>query len=44
MGGFLNWMFESLASEDVIDLYFVLRDLLDIEISPRGTAANFSGR
>lgn len=32
--GFVNWMFDSLASEDVIDLYFILSDLVDINITP----------
>jgi len=27
---FANWMIDSLASEDVIDLYFILSDLIDV--------------
>lgn len=30
---FVNWMFDSLASEDVIDLYFILSDLVDINLT-----------
>ena len=29
----VNWVIDSLASEDVIDLYFILSDLKDIPIS-----------
>lgn len=30
---FVNWMINSLASEDVIDLYFILSDLVDINLT-----------
>ena len=30
---FVNWMIDSLASEDVIDLYFILSDLIDINLT-----------
>ena len=30
---FVNWMIDSLASEDVIDLYFILSDLVDINLT-----------
>lgn len=30
---FVNWVIDSLASEDVIDLYFILSDLVDINLS-----------
>jgi len=30
---FVNWMIDSLASEDVIDLYFILSDLVDIHLT-----------
>ena len=30
---FFNWMVDSMASEDVIDLYFILSDLVDIELT-----------
>ncbi|HBX69520.1 MAG TPA: hypothetical protein DEH25_09105 [Chloroflexi bacterium] len=33
MSTFVNWVIDSLASEDVIDLYFILSDLVDIELS-----------
>ncbi len=33
MSTFVNWVIDTLASEDVIDLYFILTDLLDIELS-----------
>ena len=29
----VNWMIDSMASEDVIDLYFILTDLVDLNIS-----------
>jgi len=35
---FVNWVIDSLASEDVIDLYFVLSDLVDIDLSPEQIA------
>lgn len=31
---FVTWMIDSLASEDVIDLYFILSDLFDINQTP----------
>lgn len=30
---FINWVIDALASEDVIDLYFILSDLVDVPIS-----------
>lgn len=30
---FVNWMFDKLASEDVIDLYFILSDLVEINLT-----------
>jgi hypothetical protein len=33
MSTFINWVIDTLASEDVIDLYFILTDLVDIPIS-----------
>ena len=30
---FVNWVIDSLASEDVIDLYFTLSDLVDINLT-----------
>ena len=30
---FVNWVINSLASEDVIDLYFILSDLVDINLT-----------
>jgi len=30
---FVNWVIDSLASEDVIDLYFILSDLVDIDLT-----------
>lgn len=30
---FVNWMIDSLASESVIDLYFILSDLVDINLT-----------
>ena len=30
---FVNWMIDSFASEDVIDLYFILSDLVDINLT-----------
>jgi len=30
---FVNWMIDSLASEDVIDLYFIMSDLVDINLT-----------
>ncbi|MFC1996748.1 hypothetical protein ACFLXI_03960 [Chloroflexota bacterium] len=30
---FVNWVYDTLASEDVIDLYFILSDLVDINLS-----------
>ncbi len=30
---FVNWVIDTLASEDVIDLYFILSDLVDIELT-----------
>ena len=30
---FVNWMIDSLANEDVIDLYFIMSDLVDIELT-----------
>jgi hypothetical protein len=33
MSTFVNWVIDTLASEDVIDLYFILSDLVDIDLS-----------
>lgn len=33
MSTFVNWVIDFLASDDVIDLYFILSDLVDIPIS-----------
>ena len=49
---FVNWIFETIASEDVIDSYFILSDLADIyltdadhcEISYYDSMANTKGR
>lgn len=30
---FVDWVIDTLASEDVIDLYFILSDLVDINLS-----------
>ena len=30
---FVNWMFDKLASEDVIDLYFFLSDMVEINLT-----------
>jgi len=30
IGNAVNWVIDSLSSEDVIDLYFILSDLVDI--------------
>jgi hypothetical protein len=30
---FVNWVIDSLASEDVIDIYFILSDLVDIDLT-----------
>ncbi len=30
---FVNWAIDTLASEDVIDLYFILSDLVDINLT-----------
>ena len=30
---FVIWVIDSLASEDVIDLYFILSDLVDVNLS-----------
>jgi hypothetical protein len=30
---FVNWVIDSLASEDIIDLYFIMSDLVDINLS-----------
>ena len=30
---FVNWVIDSLASEDIIDLYFILSDLVDINLT-----------
>ena len=30
---FVNWVIDTLASEDVIDLYFILSDLVDINLT-----------
>ena len=37
---FVNWVIDSLASEDVIDLYFILSDLVDIELTEAEIAEN----
>lgn len=31
---FVNWVIDHLSGSDVIDLYFILSDLIDIDISP----------
>jgi len=33
MSTFVNWVIDSFASDEVIDLYFILSDLVDIELS-----------
>ena len=33
MSTLVNWVIDTLASEDIIDLYFILSDLADIEMS-----------
>ena len=33
---FLNWVTDKFASTDIIDLYFILSDLVDIPISEAG--------
>lgn len=33
MSGFINWFIDSMASEDVIDLYFILSDMVDINLT-----------
>lgn len=33
MSTFVNWLIDTLASDDVIDLYFILSDLVDIPLS-----------
>jgi hypothetical protein len=33
MGAFINWFIDSMASEDVIDLYFILTDMVDINLT-----------
>jgi len=30
---FVNWVIDSLASEDLIDLYFILSDLVDLNLT-----------
>ncbi len=30
---FINWVIDLLASEDVIDLYFILSDLVNIDLT-----------
>jgi len=40
---FVNWVIDSLASEDVIDLYFVLSDLKDIFLTPLQWAQQWWG-
>jgi hypothetical protein len=30
---FVSWVFDSLAGEDVIDLYFIMSDLVDINLT-----------
>jgi hypothetical protein len=30
---FVNWVFDNLSSEDVIDLYFVLSDLVEVNLT-----------
>lgn len=32
MSSFINWFIDSMASEDVIDLYFILSDMVEIDI------------
>ena len=33
MTSFINWFIDSMASEDVIDLYFILSDMVDIPLT-----------
>ena len=33
MSAFMDWVIDTLASEDVIDLYFIVSDLVDIPLS-----------
>ena len=33
MSAFMDWVIDTLASEDIIDLYFIVSDLVDIPIS-----------
>jgi hypothetical protein len=33
MASFINWFIDSMASEDVIDLQFILTDMVDIYIT-----------
>ena len=33
MSTFVNWVIDTLAGDEVIDLYFILSDLVDIELS-----------
>ena len=30
---FVNWVFDTLANEDVIDLYFILSDMFEINLT-----------
>ena len=33
MSAFMDWVIDTLASEDIIDLYFIVSDLIDIPLS-----------
>ena len=33
MSAFMDWVIDTLASEDIIDLYFIVSDLVDIPLS-----------
>lgn len=37
---FVNWVIDRLASEDVIDLFFILSDLFDVVLSEKEITDN----
>ena len=37
---FVNWVIDTFTSEDVVDLYFILSDLVDINLSEAEIAEN----
>lgn len=43
MSTFQEWFIESLASEEIIDLYFVLSDLYDVPDFPPEVQAHYNG-